>query len=663
MVCTSDWKLDRWYCCQCSHGPLSYDINTHCPNCNHQLCRDVVPPLPASPREIEVHPNEVHYREAYSLGSLATYRQQIPENKTSLPAEAFVEPSELALGHHQSPDSTKATYPTADNEDVVSHDEQSYNQDIKEVDGITTPYDPIQMSLRSFFNDTSAKHITHSSYSSVLDSSSHNNNTEGRSLSCSREDPTDSISSSSGWPHDVCAFNPTKSRDMVIQWLETLQGNPHYPIIAQAYKEFWQRDPVDGDDASASQVTAQRNHAISRQNKKRGKGKAENYNKDNGDDGDDDDATHQSKTTETHSTLTGEERLLACHFYKYNCVLHFRCHNRGFRNISGLVAHLHANHDLGPFYCWDCKQSFPSAEHLQFHQAGDSCRPVEGIPVNSLQVSRAHTGPYKKWFFIWNELLPQFKEPESPYLTGHEYAIHMFQYIEVDLPERLGGILSPENIQPLIATLRTSRENYLNDFTRPSTAHLATPTATQAGNENSGHADMDYEVTPPSTSGDGQNAVHASLLADGSTTVVNSYQQLWDLANDNSLMISASTHAADLMVYGRMDIEPWFPSHDADPESLISPSTGQDSLPTSGEPATSSMGNQMFLDPTATVPGETFDDVMTFFLSDPPLFGDTQTYPYTSGDATGEGVPPLEDICIDQLVIDDYEDFSFHYTG
>ncbi|KAI5921261.1 hypothetical protein F4810DRAFT_712706 [Camillea tinctor] len=278
-------------------------------------------------------------------------------------------------------------------------------------------------------------------------------------------------------------------KSKVIRWLQKLHANSFYLTIAQAHEEPWRQELIDGAGKSPRNGTTRGLHGNSRRKstKGKGKGKSKDDAENNGNH-----EKRQSEAAETSATVAEEGLLLACHFYKHNSHLHSKC-NKGFKNISRLMTHLKRSHSLKDPACYDCKQSFPSAEHLAAHKARNTCRQVDGIPVNLLDIPMTHIGPHHKWFHIWRQLFPQSDLPESPYLTGYEHANHVFQYIERNIPTLLEGQVSraieaahsnidntPINSDDVISAQST----YDNEQNNPSLSYISIDVATtQAGHD------------------------------------------------------------------------------------------------------------------------------------------------------------------------------------
>ncbi|OAA58806.1 hypothetical protein ISF_06589 [Cordyceps fumosorosea ARSEF 2679] len=122
-----------------------------------------------------------------------------------------------------------------------------------------------------------------------------------------------------------------------------------------------------------------------------------------------------------------ERPLLACPFYKFDPIAHFRCFRKyDLRRYSDVKQHILRCHTLGTQYCANCWQVFqPNQEaeweaHIQQRgcerrQGPEDLRPSEVRALTALEFD----GPLSdtsKWDAVWDLLFVGHPRPPSPYM-------------------------------------------------------------------------------------------------------------------------------------------------------------------------------------------------------------------------------------------------------
>ncbi|KAI1440042.1 hypothetical protein F5Y02DRAFT_424674 [Annulohypoxylon stygium] len=276
------------------------------------------------------------------------------------------------------------------------------------------------------------------------------------------------------------SHNPAYFTTMVLErWLESLQDNPNYDIIASVCGDILQHQPVDGDSAPAQSASVPSSSSRSSQsNGKRHKRKASQLDGNNGSD-----STGEPSTTKTPRTNINRKPKYACHFWKMNQHLYAECRNTGYSQICHLTDHLRKEHSLGNTSCRRCWRRFGDDGALIAHNidTGESvCRATGGTPINKLKISKKSIGDYQKWFWIWEQFFPLFQRPESPYWESLNHDEQLLSHLERSMSAQLSQHLSADNVELVMTNLAMFRERWITNPPEPrSLAPLPLPTGTQ----------------------------------------------------------------------------------------------------------------------------------------------------------------------------------------
>ncbi|KAI0892618.1 hypothetical protein F4806DRAFT_505362 [Annulohypoxylon nitens] len=280
------------------------------------------------------------------------------------------------------------------------------------------------------------------------------------------------------------SLNPTSVMTIVLeQWLESLQDNPNYDIIASVCEGILQHQPVDGESAPVQGSSVPSSSSRSSQsNGGRQKRKASQLDGNNGSD-----STGEPSTTKTPRTNVNRKPKFACHFWKMNQHLYAECRNTGYSQICHLADHLRKEHSLGDFSCLRCWRRFGDAGALFAHHTDTNeraCRATGGTPVNRLKISKRSIGDYQKWFWIWEQFFPLFPRPESPYWESLNHDEQLFSYLERSMSAQLPQHLSADNVELVMTHLAMFRESWMTNPPEPrSLAPLPTPAGTQESDD------------------------------------------------------------------------------------------------------------------------------------------------------------------------------------
>ncbi|KAI1142095.1 hypothetical protein F5Y05DRAFT_422310 [Hypoxylon sp. FL0543] len=271
---------------------------------------------------------------------------------------------------------------------------------------------------------------------------------------------------------------------MILKWLESLQDEPYYEILAQACENILQNASADGENVPAQNSSTHPNSTEhSRPSRTRGKRKASDS------EGEEEaNSPSPTMTTKARPAKIRTKPKFACHFWKMNQHLYAECSHKGYGQVCHLAAHLRKEHSLREHSCPFCWRPFDSAEDLNIHKGDgkeNACRETGGTPVHKLEISKAHMGDYKKWFWVWERLFPLIKEkPESPYwepLDSNEQLLSsQREYLSADLATRL----SPQDLEAVMASLSRFHEHWITNPPEPRRlSPLPTPTGTQSSGE------------------------------------------------------------------------------------------------------------------------------------------------------------------------------------
>ncbi|OTA80344.1 hypothetical protein M434DRAFT_17792 [Hypoxylon sp. CO27-5] len=239
---------------------------------------------------------------------------------------------------------------------------------------------------------------------------------------------------------------------LMFAWLYSLRYEPYYEIIFEVCADFFNDQPVDGENIPPQDSSAPPNSTEnSLPRRTRRKRKASDL------EGEDANSASPTTTTETPLAKIRTKPKFACHFWKMNQHLYAECGHAGYGKVCHLAEHLRKEHSLKNYSCRMCWRPFDNAEALIAHNgdtSGYACRPTGGTPVHRLKISKAHMGDCKKWFWIWESLFPLIKEkPKSPYWEPLNPDEQLFSsqrdYLAADLVTRL----PPETIWVVMDSL------------------------------------------------------------------------------------------------------------------------------------------------------------------------------------------------------------------
>ncbi|KAK0662117.1 hypothetical protein QBC41DRAFT_188636, partial [Cercophora samala] len=112
---------------------------------------------------------------------------------------------------------------------------------------------------------------------------------------------------------------------------------------------------------------------------------------------------------------------LACHYWKFNPIVHKDCAKLNLQDVSRIKQHLKRNH-YHDYYCDDCWETFPTQnkyrqhrDHRSCHRQADQHRFMTHQQSNQLsKSSRRYLSETEKWFAVWDMLFPDHRQPESP---------------------------------------------------------------------------------------------------------------------------------------------------------------------------------------------------------------------------------------------------------
>ncbi len=142
----------------------------------------------------------------------------------------------------------------------------------------------------------------------------------------------------------------------------------------------------------------------------------------------------------TPGTVGSEHRRLACPYYKYNPIKHFRCLvGYDLRETCHVVQHLLRCHDK-PIHCRTCGQTFSKEDECNAHIEARSCEQTEfhhpGMDDDqrkNIRDSQRRRGLNEvgRWFDLWGILFPDTPRPDSPYVGSHFEVVDKVSAISV----------------------------------------------------------------------------------------------------------------------------------------------------------------------------------------------------------------------------------------
>ncbi|KAI8629489.1 hypothetical protein F5Y19DRAFT_484860 [Xylariaceae sp. FL1651] len=199
------------------------------------------------------------------------------------------------------------------------------------------------------------------------------------------------------------------------------------------------------------------------------------------DQGENDESLNQAKRA-NNSSISTKGDCFACHFYKKDQYTYYRCIDKSFKNISQLTEHLRKKHSLKEHSCKSCWRPFDSARQLADHVREDSCERAIGVSVNDLIIDQSHMGHCRKWYWIWDSLFPEIKQPDNPHWShpDDQYAKNLRQFMETHIT---ASKYPPEYITDILQTLQAYHERHVRGTQETKySVQLATPAPSQMSN-------------------------------------------------------------------------------------------------------------------------------------------------------------------------------------
>ncbi|KAI1386142.1 uncharacterized protein F4822DRAFT_444645 [Hypoxylon trugodes] len=343
---------------------------------------------------------------------------------------------------------------------------------------------------------------------------------------------------------------------MISRWLESLQGDPNYEVIAQVCEGILQ-EASGRETTTTRNATAPNNSTGNYQtNRLPQKRKASDL-----EGNDDENSATPSVATEESPTGNRQKPKYACHFLKMNQHLYTECRRTGYGQVCHLAEHLRKAHRLKEHSCRICWRSFDNSEALRSHQTDASennCRETGGTPIERIKISKARTGDFKKWFWIWEKLFPNFQKPESPYWEPFGHDEQLFSSLRQFFNSELSSALPPENLQAVMTTLTRFRENWVTNPPEPRQfAPLPTPAATQATDDATNIHTEPSRHSPQDPLGIGTDPLPLSdeVVLDGNDPSLRTQEDAESAAAEEILIAETSPASA-------MNFDIWVPSYD-----------------------------------------------------------------------------------------------------
>ncbi|KAK6080913.1 hypothetical protein SCUP234_05011 [Seiridium cupressi] len=130
----------------------------------------------------------------------------------------------------------------------------------------------------------------------------------------------------------------------------------------------------------------------------------------------------------------GEERILACPFYKKNSSKYQECHKFGLKRIKDVKQHIYRKHKRPDYYCPKCFDEFNNPRGRDDHVRGNSCAKrqsphsdmISEDEKKKLAQCSARSKPIdEQWYAVWDLLFPGQRKPQSPYMEdGGQEVVH-----------------------------------------------------------------------------------------------------------------------------------------------------------------------------------------------------------------------------------------------
>ncbi|KAI0161782.1 hypothetical protein GGR52DRAFT_139571 [Hypoxylon sp. FL1284] len=448
-----------WYCSWCGSGPMLVIINPVCTECGMERSSDCTTEGDPLKGEYEKAPTYSKPPEDYITPAGERTTSRSPPAYMQLP---FMLPPLDRVPLPQKQESAEPPKTFSTGHDYARSSKESARLDTIDPQVVATATDidiqsAKEYNLGSETPGTVGKKLdVHPNSPPVSDGDS-----EG-STTGSGTDDIKQHGDSSKETHlalDIISESPISPSVMLYRWLDSVQDDPNYAIIAQACESLLQNEPADAGEASQSTSAPVNTTQGTRNNKSRKKRKALEINGDN-----DNNSVAASITTGGQSAKMPRKPKFACHFYKMNQYEYASCGNSGYGKICHLSVHLRNEHSLRGSSCQVCWRSFENQESLEAHTSGASggvCEETGGTPAG-FRISKRHLGDYDKWFLIWNELFPRFekRKPKSPYWEPPNSVGQYYVGLTQSVLDELERTQTPQVTQHVRDLLTTFHEDW-----------------------------------------------------------------------------------------------------------------------------------------------------------------------------------------------------------
>ncbi|RSL68301.1 hypothetical protein CEP54_002854 [Fusarium duplospermum] len=168
---------------------------------------------------------------------------------------------------------------------------------------------------------------------------------------------------------------------------------------------------------------------------------------------------NDGKTPDGKRTAKGKEKeepLYCCAFYKLDPVKHRKCGHLEIKSVAYFLQHIIRQHLLDDkhYHCDNCrtgwrKDGCDSDTLWENHTRAGTCQrvtleesgkltPEEHRQLKRKLRERPAGSEFDRWYKIWEQLFPQHKRPDSPYLSNEA------EEIEASNVRRLNGVLEEE---------------------------------------------------------------------------------------------------------------------------------------------------------------------------------------------------------------------------
>ncbi|KAI1775347.1 hypothetical protein F4818DRAFT_416354 [Hypoxylon cercidicola] len=462
-----------WYCCRCNNGPLLISGHQWCAVCGHGMCIG----CDKWPEHSEQHIPADGYSEqdipsdTYGEQDIPTdrYSEDAADRWTTMDADASYPPGSPTYLQPYG----KAGIPriTTTSDDHLR--DSNISSSLGSSRDFSHPSAPSSQVIAEAIEDRQATKGSGFSAEALMTPIKHelkiapqlppplDGNSRDATTGSGNEDIEQPSEKSGEIAFELHSFRAT----MLSRWLESLQDDPNYAIIAQACENILQNQPTDGDETSQIARAPSGSTPNSQSTKARSKRKASDINGDN-----DDSSVALSTATEAPSKKRRRKSKFACHFYKMNQHLYVVCGNNGYGTISHLAEHLRKEHGLNERSCRVCWMSFSDPEALAAHNRGTGsmvCRATGGTPICELRIPKTRIGDYDRWFWIWKALFPRFQKPESPYWESLNSVEQYYTGLRQSLLAQLMQTHSPRVVEEVMNSFTRYHENWITNPPEP----------------------------------------------------------------------------------------------------------------------------------------------------------------------------------------------------